>query len=37
MSYRIMVLTSSPNKDGLTAACGKAVQSGRPPQARPST
>ena len=28
MSYRIAVITSSPNKDGLTAACGKAVQAG---------
>ena len=28
MSYRIMVLTSSPNKDGLTASCGRAVQEG---------
>ena len=28
MSYRIAVITSSPNKDGLTAACGKAAQKG---------
>ena len=28
MGYRIAVMTSSPNKDGLTAACGRAVQEG---------
>lgn len=28
MSYRIAVITCSPNKDGLTAACGRAVQDG---------
>ena len=28
MTYRIAVITSSPNKDGLTATCGKAIEKG---------
>lgn len=28
MSYKIAVITSSPNKDGLTAACGNAAKKG---------
>jgi multimeric flavodoxin WrbA len=28
MSYKIAVITSSPNKDGLTAACGNAARKG---------
>lgn len=28
MSYKVAVITSSPNKDGLTAACGEAARKG---------
>lgn len=28
MSYKIVVITASPNKDGLTAACGSAAEKG---------